>query len=61
MRTATEFERRVIKLRAIPLGVYPSCFAARRTRLCISEEADAPVLNTRDTADCETPARIATS
>jgi hypothetical protein len=55
------FERRVIKLRAIAFGVYPSSCAARSTRARIFGLALEPGLKHRETADCDTPARFATS
>ena len=59
--TATMLERRVIRLRANALGVQWSSRAPFITRERIAGEALAPGLKQCETADCETPARNATS
>ena len=45
----------------MPLGVYPSSRAAFMTRARMRGDALAPGLKQRETADCETRARFATS
>ena len=54
-------DRRVIRLRAIALGWYPSSAAAFMTRARIFRETEAPGLKQRETADWETLATRATS
>ena len=61
MRTPARCDRRVIRLRAMALGVYPSSLAARMTRSRMAGETLAPGLKQRETADCDTPALRATS
>jgi hypothetical protein len=61
MITATMFDRRVISPCAIALGWYPSSSAAFNIRARVAGATLAPGRKQRETADCETPARAATS
>ena len=59
--SATEFERRVTRLRAATFGTYPVSAIARCTAFRISGATDAAPLITRETVARETPAAAATS
>src|SRR5919202_3027347 len=61
MTMPTMSVRRVLKLRAITFGRYPSAFAARITFAVVSPATRLLALNTRDTVDWDTPAKRATS
>ena len=53
--------RPVVKDDAKAFGAYPSSDAAVSTLLRIFSETEAPSVNVRETADVDTPARLATS
>ena len=53
--------RRVMKLRSIAFGLYPSVSAACTNFAVVSSATRVLALKTRDTVDCETPASRATS
>jgi hypothetical protein len=56
----TIFDRRVIRLRAIALGWYPSFLAESRTLRRVFLETELSREKDRETVDCETPASFAT-
>ena len=53
--------RPVVKDDAKAFGAYPSSDAAVSTLVRIFSETEAPSVNVRETADVDTPARLATS
>ena len=61
MTIATNRERLVSRILGSIFGLYPSASAALVTFLRVRSETLAPAVNVRETADCETPATLATS
>ncbi|GAA2998909.1 hypothetical protein GCM10017559_19490 [Streptosporangium longisporum] len=59
--TAMESVRRVTRLRAAGLGMYPSSFTTRMTRSRMSAATVGSPFTTLETVDLDTPARVATA